>query len=164
MMMWVVSLHMQANVFYDRPNRYAFHWYESLWNTFWKCMLLNRCISGILGCNTTDWMNDAREISRVCQHIGHFLLVGSCFHSKDDIWFYRLKSACVITWLCTDSPLQDGCIVLLIPSKHFTHSNTGTITVTESSCTHSFPHNDPMHGFADECVQYYSPPQSCAPV
>ena len=76
---------------------------------------------------------------------------------------YRL-SACVITWLCTDSPLQDCYIVLMITSNHPTHSNTGAITVAESSCTHSFPHNDPMHGFGDECVQYYSPPQSCARV
>ena len=32
---------------------------------------------------------------------------------------------------CTDSPLQDCCIVLLITSKHSTHSNTGTLTVAE---------------------------------
>ena len=73
-------------------------------------------------------------------------------------------SACVITWLCTDSPLPDCYIVLLITSKHPTHSNTGTVTVAELSCTHSFPHNDPMHGFGDECVQYYSQPQSCTHV
>ena len=72
--------------------------------------------------------------------------------------------ACVITWLCTDSPLPDCYIVLLITSKHPTHSNTGTVTVAELSCTHSFPHNDPMHGFGDECVQYYSQPQSCTHV
>ena len=73
-------------------------------------------------------------------------------------------SACVITWLCTDSPLPDCYIVLLITPKHPTHSNTGTVTVAELSCTHSFPHNDPMHGFGDECVQYYSQPQSCTHV
>ena len=73
-------------------------------------------------------------------------------------------TACVITWLCTDSSLQDCYIVLMITSNHPTHSNTGAITVAGSSCTHSFPHNDPMHGFGDECVQYYSPPQSCARV
>ena len=72
--------------------------------------------------------------------------------------------ACVITWLCTDSPLPDCYIVLLITPKHPTHSNTGTVTVAELSCTHSFPHNDPMHGFGDECVQYYSQPQSCTHV
>ena len=36
--------------------------------------------------------------------------------------------ACVIIWLCTNSPLQDCCKVLLITSKHPTHSNTGTFT------------------------------------
>ena len=76
----------------------------------------------------------------------------------------RIDPACVITWLCTDSPLPDCYIVLLITSKHPTHSNTGTVTVAELSCTHSFPHNDPMHGFGDECVQYYSQPQSCTHV
>ena len=75
-----------------------------------------------------------------------------------------MYSACLITWLCTDSPLQDCCTVILITSKHPTHSNTGTIKVAESSCTHWFPHNDPMHGFGDECVQYYSQPHSCARV
>ena len=74
------------------------------------------------------------------------------------------NTACVITWLCTDSPLQDCCIVLLVTSKHPTHSKAGAVTVAESSCTHSFPHNDPMHGFADECVQYCSPPRRRAPV
>ena len=54
-------------------------------------------------------------------------------------------SACVIAWHCAGSPLRDCCMVLLIASKHLTHSNTGTIPVTEWSCTHSFPHNDPMH-------------------
>ena len=77
---------------------------------------------------------------------------------------YWSFTACVITWLCTDSSLQDCYIVLMITSNHPTHSNTGAITVAGSSCTHSFPHNDPMHGFGDECVQYYSPPQSCARV
>ena len=80
------------------------------------------------------------------------------------IFLDPLLSACVITWLCTDSPLPDCYIVLLITPKHPTHSNTGTVTVAELSCTHSFPHNDPMHGFGDECVQYYSQPQSCTHV
>ena len=78
--------------------------------------------------------------------------------------FQTSISACVITWLCTDSPLQDCCIVLFVTSKHPTHSKAGAVTVAESSCTHSFPHNDPMHGFADECVQYCSPPRRRAPV
>ena len=50
-------------------------------------------------------------------------------------------SACVITWLCTDSPLQDCWIVMLITSKHPTHSKLGIILVTESSCANSFPPN-----------------------
>ena len=79
----------------------------------------------------------------------------------EPLWVWAIPlPACVITWLCTDSPLPDCYIVLLITSKHPTHSNTGTVTVAELSCTHSFPHNDPMHGFGDECVQYYSQPQS----
>ena len=88
---------------------------------------------------------------------------GQC-HMMPWLYLFSLLPACVITWLCTDSPLQDCYVVLMITSNHPTHLNTGTITVTESSCTHSFPHNDPMHGLRDECVQYYSPPQSCARV
>ena len=82
----------------------------------------------------------------------------------EDRNYHNPLTACVITWLCTDSSLPDCYIVLLITSKHPTHSNTGTVTVAELSCTHSFPHNDPMHGFGDECVQYYSQPQSCTHV
>ena len=99
-----------------------------------------------------------------CVDIHHLAILplapGKCWMQSSTIGL----SACVITWLCTDSPLQDCYVVLMITSNHPTHLNTGTITVTESSCTHSFPHNDPMHGLRDECVQYYSPPQSCARV
>ena len=89
--------------------------------------------------------------------------VGNCIGYPNDAIKFRWP-ACVITWLCTDSPLPNCYIVLLITSKHPTHSNTGTVTVAELSCTHSFPHNDPMHGFGDECVQYYSQPKSCTHV
>ena len=101
-------------------------------------------------------------ITNSCSYVSHDLFTDLTAWDATIRTF--LPSACVITWLCTDSSLQDCYIALMITSNHPTHSNTGAITVTGSSCTHSFPHNDPMHGFGDECVQYYSPPQSCARV
>ena len=101
------------------------------------------------------------EISQDLQ-VAH--LTAQWIEANGYIYYGIVFTACVITWLCTDSPLPDCYIVLLITPKHPTHSNTGTVTVAELSCTHSFPHNDPMHGFGDECVQYYSQPQSCTHV
>ena len=113
--------------------------------------------------NPTNWYSNNTytnhgEFIQTSDHCATYVFIASLQFLKS------ASPAWVITWLCTDSPLPDCYIVLLITSKHPTHSNTGTVTLAELSCTHSFPHNDPMHGFGDECVQYYSQPQSCTHV
>ena len=110
---------------------------------------LNAPVLGVNHVNLSERLLLQHTQASVCWHL---LLALS------KLWrvYWRTYTACVITWLCTDSPLPDCYIVLLITPKHPTHSNTGTVTVAELSCTHSFPHNDPMHGFGDETTSAYN--------
>ena len=112
----------------------------------------------LYGCST---QKNIDLVQRVQNHTARLITGNFDCMSCHGLYLVKSLTACVITWFCTDSPLQDCYTVLMMTSNHPTHSNTGAITVDESSCTHSFPHNDPIHGFGDECVQYYSPLQRC---